>query len=324
MKERDIQFDNFRAILILLVVVTHFMEPLAKEIPIMEYFRKLIFTFHMPAFVFISGYFSKKNDFWKLVKRLLIPYGIMQVVFYLFGTFLWGTDPSFSIIKPVFSMWFLLALFVWRCSIGHLSQLKGLLFFAFLAGLLAGILPEIGKNFSLSRILVFFPYFVLGYRFDKEKFMKKADRTGTKIAAIVFFLCVGISMKFLYSGMDLRLVKCDSSYQRMHLVNGWIDRGILYLAAIGIICTLILWMPKKKHFYTYMGSRTMGIYMVHGLCFKTILNCTNWYTFFNTKSGAVMLLFLSIGICFLLSTSVVNKMAGLLFSFPIEKMLKQE
>ena len=50
-----------------------------------------IYTFHVPAFVLISGYFAKKvyeqGYFTKLVKRLLVPYIIFQVLYTLYYDF---------------------------------------------------------------------------------------------------------------------------------------------------------------------------------------------------------------------------------------------
>lgn len=57
--ERDNYFDNYKAFLIILVVVGHFINPLTESVPWTEYVRKAIFIFHMPAFIFISGYFFK-------------------------------------------------------------------------------------------------------------------------------------------------------------------------------------------------------------------------------------------------------------------------
>ena len=69
MKERDYLFDNYKAFLIVLVVVGHFIEVASDDNVMMETMKWIIFSFHMPAFVFISGYFSKKTQgIYKLVQ----------------------------------------------------------------------------------------------------------------------------------------------------------------------------------------------------------------------------------------------------------------
>lgn len=56
-KERSPLFDNMKMVLIILVVFGHALEEISLE---HEYgiIRACIYSFHMPVFIFISGYFS--------------------------------------------------------------------------------------------------------------------------------------------------------------------------------------------------------------------------------------------------------------------------
>ena len=58
-KERDYFFDNLKAVLIFLVVLGHFLLPIHGDNPLVVV-KRLIYIFHMPLFVFVSGYFAKK------------------------------------------------------------------------------------------------------------------------------------------------------------------------------------------------------------------------------------------------------------------------
>jgi len=51
-------WDNIKGILILLVVFAHFLFGLQSS-PVIDWLVDAIYFFHMPAFVFVSGYFSK-------------------------------------------------------------------------------------------------------------------------------------------------------------------------------------------------------------------------------------------------------------------------
>ena len=77
-KERSLLFDNIKTVLIILVVLGHALEEISLE---HEYgiIRACIYSFHMPAFIFISGYFSLGGGKQKTVKKLLL------VVVYLFS-----------------------------------------------------------------------------------------------------------------------------------------------------------------------------------------------------------------------------------------------
>lgn len=57
--ERGYQYDNIKFILILFVIFGHLLEYIKGDIS--ENIYRIIYTFHMPVFIFISGYFAKYN-----------------------------------------------------------------------------------------------------------------------------------------------------------------------------------------------------------------------------------------------------------------------
>lgn len=61
-KDRDYFFDNARAILIFLVVLGHMIQPYTSESKYILALYLVIYSFHMPTFLFISGYFAKHLD----------------------------------------------------------------------------------------------------------------------------------------------------------------------------------------------------------------------------------------------------------------------
>lgn len=58
-KARDYYFDNAKFILIFLVVFGHLMQPFVADYDSVHILYIFIYTFHMPAFILISGYFAK-------------------------------------------------------------------------------------------------------------------------------------------------------------------------------------------------------------------------------------------------------------------------
>lgn len=323
-KQRDFYFDNFKAFLIVLVVIGHFLGPVANQYETVSYIRKLIFLFHMPAFIFISGYFSRHNDWVKVVKKVFIPYIILQVIFCIFYNFVWGAPRFFSILTPGYTLWFLLCLFIWRLTIDKLAKIRGILPLLFLFGILAGFNSEIGKTISLSRMITFFPYFLLGYQFDKEKFMKWANRKSSYCISGIVLIGISVWMAFYHSEIRFRLLESSYSYSAMHLKNGFIQRGILYLISTTMIFALAVWIPKTKRLYSYLGGRTMGIYMIHGMIIKTVVSCTNWYDYFNTPVKISLLMVIAFLICLLLSTNIVHRFVSVLSKVPFERLIKKD
>lgn len=58
MKTREYQYDNIRFLLMALAVLGHLLE-IAGEFPHRELLYALIYSFHMPAFLFLSGMFAR-------------------------------------------------------------------------------------------------------------------------------------------------------------------------------------------------------------------------------------------------------------------------
>lgn len=57
-------FDNIKGLLIILVVVGHVAHPVHNDNPTISCLFDVIYLFHMPLFVFVSGLFAKcaKNE----------------------------------------------------------------------------------------------------------------------------------------------------------------------------------------------------------------------------------------------------------------------
>ena len=70
-RERDYYFDNLKFILIFLVVFGHLVGITYKETQIEKSIYFFIYLFHMPAFIIVSGYFSKNIKNTDLVSLLL-------------------------------------------------------------------------------------------------------------------------------------------------------------------------------------------------------------------------------------------------------------
>ena len=65
---RKYRFDNIKFILITLVVFGHFLELIDGQTANNLY--RIIYLFHIPAFIFITGYFAKFNPSKKKKKKL--------------------------------------------------------------------------------------------------------------------------------------------------------------------------------------------------------------------------------------------------------------
>ena len=58
---RNYKFDNIKFFLIWLVVLGHFLNAYVPDSQIIKTITFFIYTFHMPAFIFLSGLFSNRT-----------------------------------------------------------------------------------------------------------------------------------------------------------------------------------------------------------------------------------------------------------------------
>lgn len=129
-----------------------------------------IYTFHMPVFVFVSGLFSKsaiKNG--RLQVNKVISY---LILFYALKIFLhvirmpFGIIKEFSFFSEASVPWYMFAMAAWICLIFLLRKVKLpiLLPISIAASLAMGYLPYEQDVLCFSRVVIFFPLFLVGYR----------------------------------------------------------------------------------------------------------------------------------------------------------------
>lgn len=79
MARRIPEIDFFKGVFILLMVTFHLIY-IGDSYP---YAKQIVYTFHMPGFLLISGYLMKRGltaqRFWRNVWWLLVPYAVMEV-----------------------------------------------------------------------------------------------------------------------------------------------------------------------------------------------------------------------------------------------------
>ncbi len=127
-----------------------------------------VYAFHMPAFLVISGYFSRGFDasparLRRLVTGIAVPYVLFEAAYTLFERWA-GGDPTYpiSLLDPWYLTWFLAALFVRRLTTPLWKAVRWPLPLALALAVLASASPAIGDDLDLQRVLPFLPFFVLG------------------------------------------------------------------------------------------------------------------------------------------------------------------
>ena len=145
--------DNLKVLLIFLVVFNHIIAfNLVKVDIVVRYIWYAITIFHMPAFIFVSGYLSKKpQNVFKNVKNLLIPYILgYSLTWY---TQIWlGKSTAYELLRPTGTvMWYVLALFIYRLTIEGLGKIRFAVPLSIAVALWAGTRAEFSTFLSAVR-----------------------------------------------------------------------------------------------------------------------------------------------------------------------------
>ena len=232
--------DNLKVLLIFLVVFNHIIAfNLVKVDIVVRYIWYAITIFHMPAFIFVSGYLSKKpQNVFKNVKNLLIPYILgYSLTWY---TQIWlGKSTAYELLRPTGTvMWYVLALFIYRLTIEGLGKIRFAVPLSIAVALWAGTRAEFSTFLSASRIVVFFPFFVAGYLWKSDYITAVRKFKGKWVLVpISGILLVGIPNYMITNNISVAIFRGNHSYRICGLTDpqGIVIRLLMYLVSFIII-----------------------------------------------------------------------------------------
>jgi len=290
--KRDFRFDNAKFFLIFLVVLGHMADAYCSYYSGMRCVFLYIYTFHMPAFLFISGLFSKHtvNKSYLDWKRLL-PYPILGVLlnfFRNFSLYLFDHEKTFHIMKQDSVSWFLWVLFVFYILTYLLKSFpkKNVLILSLVFALLAGYDTQIGTQFALSRILVFYPFFYLGYAFKRKNLNRILDNKALKVTSFFWLIAYGVILFLTIDIGAYRMRKFftgQNSYKTIFGENFFADWHLFAAAPVFRLITMLLTfatmiaflalVPKRRLFaISTAGRRTLAVYFWHLPIVTVIIN----------------------------------------------------
>lgn len=264
--KRNYLIDNLKVLLIFFVVFGHVIEHYILESSLLKSIYIFIYFFHMPLFIFVSGYLSKDVEKCRkgLVKSLLIPYVVFNIIWYTLAYIATG-EWMLLIIYPGWTLWYLLSLFFWRFSLKYLVRFKHIMVMSIMAGLVIGALPKGGMILSLSRTITFLPFFLLGYYTSEEQLNKIVGKSKEySILGIIIALCVAVYLGY-HSPLDPNFFYHSEAYTTSGISTsyGILGRGLLYIGATLLSICVVNLLPRHKVFFTDIGKKTMGIYLFH-------------------------------------------------------------
>jgi len=288
-RKRILFWDNIKGVLIFLVVFAHALYSLC-DIPIIDTVVKVIYTFHMPVFIFVSGYFGKSE-------RSQSAGGIAKLVFsyLLFNTltgFIYGFE---NLLIPLYSYWYILALVLWRLTAKYVSKFRFALFIAVIAGLLVGFVPFIDNTLALSRFIAFYPFYLAGYRFTGENFRLK------KIPVGIVSLGIAACLIPIVVNNPVNAFLMESYSHPIYILLRCILWGIAAMMTLAFIC---LTPDRKIPFLTDLGRNSLSVFLFHRI-FTLLIP-----SLYGSLPAALIILcafILSVAICFVFGNNPFNR-----------------
>ncbi|MFI9598323.1 acyltransferase family protein [Streptomyces sp. NPDC052043] len=274
-KQRDAFFDNAKYLAIVLVAVGHSWAQLKGDSRVLQGLYMFVYAFHMPAFIIISGYFSRSFDarpdrLKRLVTGVVVPYVVFETALSLFKRYAGHSpDQDISLLDPWYLTWFLCALFVWRLTAPLWKLFRRPLPLALGIAMLASLSPAIGNDLDMQRVLQFLPFFVLGLSLRAEHF-RLVRRRSARIASVPVFAAALVTAWWAAPRMNASWFYHRDAAQ--DLGAPWWVGPVMTLALFG--CSLVLtacffaWVPGRRMWFTALGTGTLYGYLLHGFVIK--------------------------------------------------------
>lgn len=318
MKQREYAYDNLKFLLIIFVIAAHFSDfytglegdGFLELTAAARGMYGAICIFVMPAFVFVSGLFAKsalsdRSRALKKVGEFLLLYVLCKVFLGLPSMILRRTL-DFNLFSESGIPWFMLCMAWWFLATWILKrfilsddlrtenyagaqtvqnppQIKkcntGILFAGNVAlACILGYTNIVGDFLCLSKMIVFYPFFLAGYCLDAKKLIAGVQKPVHRIVGmaglLLLLLTAVLQPDFLYAlrpilngrGNAYALAAENFTGIFAHFVDpafGAFWRLAYYAAAAFMIYCLLAVIPRKKLPTSVFGSRTLQVYFLH-------------------------------------------------------------
>ena len=282
--KRFVWADSLKGWLMVLVIIGHVIQTVRGEAMNDSHLWNIIYSFHMPAFMAVSGWLAyreiKQLDYqeslWRRARQLLIPYGVWSLLFLsIRGNSSWASLADI-LLKPDLFFWFLWVLFFicalfilsqWISEHFHINEIYILLLLC--VSLMCIMVITEFRLFGFQFISYYFLFYTLGYCIHKYPQMQIENK-------LVLLLLVIIWAVLAWSW-------------KMHELPGWIPliphlpssllqyvyRGLTAFIAISFILNSAhLFLNSKSGVNGLMaklGKVSLGLYVVHLLLMELIV-----------------------------------------------------
>lgn len=313
---RDPYYDNAKLLAVVLVVCGHFWEPLIEQSGQrhLKALYLLVYAFHMPAFILISGFFSRSftarpQQFRRLATGVLIPFVLWGALLTLFNNTFSGTHTKMQPLTPVWITWFLIALFLWRLTAPLWQTLRAPVIIATALFLAAGAF-SLGSQLSITRVLQFLPFFVIGLTMRPSRLAWLRETRWVKSAAIAVFSVAGAGAYWLAPRLSAGWLYRSSSAAELHVsYTHWlVQSAAIYAAGLVLTAAFLALVPGRHAWYSALGAGTMSAFLIHAFIRQALVHTHAYdHQVLHHLAGQAALTAVSISLALVLCTHPVGR-----------------
>ncbi|MBT2423339.1 acyltransferase family protein [Streptomyces sp. ISL-22] len=316
--ERVPFFDNAKYLAILLVAAGHAWEPLREGSRAVTALYMLVYAFHMPVFIVLCGYFSRDwhastERLARLVRGVAVPYVVFELAYTLFVRWAGdGPDRPVSLLDPLYLIWFLAALFLWRLTSPLWRLLRWPLPFALAIAMLATLSPSIGNDLGLQRVLQFLPYFVLGLLLRPEHFRLVRRRAARVLAlpvwagalAVAYWAVPRMNYAWFFHSESAEALAAPAWY-------GPLMTLVTFGCSTVLVVCFLAWVPGRRTWCTVLGAGTLYGFLLHGFVAQGA-KYLGWYdpAWIRRPLGEITLTLVAAAVMTALCTPAVQRVFG--------------
>lgn len=318
-------WDNARWIAVALVIMGHATLKLISASDTAYAFYLFVYTFQVPVLVLVSGYFAKADpprapQLKRLLTDVVFPYLIFQSIWIVIQ---WAVEPghpfTLDYTSAKWTLWFLIALAIWRLVLPYLAMLKFPFLISVLVSIVSGYASSTDDTLSLARVAALLPFFVLGWELRRRNqyarwWIAARGKIVWPVRAVAAALLVATGVT-MYFGIDVwrdllvrRFLLFDEQYSSFGYDQWWAGFVRLLVIAFALVmtCAVLVLVPRRRTFFTEWGTATMYIYLLHPF-FLYPIRQSGWLEDHSTVPVLAGMVALSIGVAVLLSQKFVRR-----------------